>query len=199
MVETISYRRSWALWMRFLKDATGGSFEDIGRANEVARANLSSFCHSLGNIKNVSDNNIRKVLLGSFGLLPDGLLMNGVHVWLPEGKLDEPAVEAVSGLIATNQPEYVYAYTLRSKTSHYLFFGRGLCSGVVISSGVPLPINGAINVESNPDLDVAIQSLQQQFNSLQRVKGTAFFCDENKANNLVKMALAYIKENVHEH
>ena len=104
----------WAHWMGFLSEVQQKTFRDVATEAGVHRSNISSFVHSEGKVKNLSEDNLIKVLF-VLGVLKDGLLRPGDYQWFLPSNKEIYARNVVSTLFDVNRPAKSYFYTLSNQ------------------------------------------------------------------------------------
>lgn len=105
----------WSHWMGFLSEVQQKTFRDIATEAGVHRSNISSFVHSEGKVKNLSEDNLIKVLF-VLGVLKDGLLRPGDYQWVIPSNKEMSSKDVISTLLDVNRPAKSYFYTLSNKS-----------------------------------------------------------------------------------
>ncbi len=114
MNEDALYQR-WAHWMGFLCEVQQKTFRDVAVEAGVHRSNISSFVHSEGKVKNLSEEKLIKVLF-MLGILNDGLLRPGDYQWFIPLNKPSYTKSVIATLLDVNRPAKSYFYTLSNKT-----------------------------------------------------------------------------------
>jgi len=117
-----------ATWLGFLREARKVTLQSLAVAHATQRSNLSAFVTSKGQTRNISPNKIRAVLF-ELGVLPDGMLTQGLHRWEADGAM----VPAMCGLLALNQFDRCLIFDLGSK---FAFVVARVVDGILVFSQV---------------------------------------------------------------
>lgn len=114
MNEDVRYQR-WAHWVGFLSEVQQKTFRDVAVEAGVHRSNISSFVHSEGKVKNLSEDNLIRVLF-VLGVLKDGLLRPGDYQWVISPTRASYVDNVILTLLDVNRPAKSYFYALLNQS-----------------------------------------------------------------------------------